>query len=66
MKQKTYLFIAQKLVKEFITIYGESVAAQMLVQKGCSYDDLIALGINTDEAMDALIKPVEPIEEEDD
>jgi hypothetical protein len=59
-KKPNYEKISRSLVAEFVKIFGDFPVATLLLRLGCSYTDLIALGINKEDAHDAMIEDVIP------
>lgn len=60
MSKTDYQKIAKELVKEFVKIYGDLKIAKYLIGLGCSYTDLIELGINEEDAHFAMLDDVMP------
>lgn len=60
MSKPNYEKISRELIKEFINIFDHHTTAKVLLKIGCSYNDLIALGIDKDEAHYAMLDEVIP------
>ena len=60
MSKPNYEKISKELVREFINIFEHYTTAKLLLKIGCSYKDLIALGIDKDEAHFAMLDEVTP------
>jgi hypothetical protein len=59
-KQPQYEKISKELVKEFVKIFGDLAIAKYLITLGCSYTDLVTLGIKEEEAHYAMLDDVMP------
>jgi hypothetical protein len=60
MSKPNYEKISKELIREFINIFEHYTTAKVLLKMGCSYNDLIALGIDKDEAHYAMLDEVVP------